>query len=195
MPTTFSSRFPDLTEPTDIELLAATRAGDERAFGELWTRHLAIGITIARRVTNDIDAHDLVSEAFCRVLQAIRNGAGPTDQFRGYLAASIRSVAATWARASRPMVDLDSIPEPAFDDDRLTAIDDHDDHARVVAAFRALPERWQTALWQSTVKERSNAEIAEEMGIKTTAVAMLTLRARAGLRKEWAALSAESIAV
>ncbi|MFJ3392164.1 RNA polymerase sigma factor [Leifsonia aquatica] len=196
-PTTFRSITSsiDYEALSDVDLLMLTRAEDEHAYGELWSRHVRVGITVARRVTRDFDPSDLVSEAFARILQAIRNGSGPREEFRGYLTTSIRSIATTWARGSRQTVDLDSVPEPAMDDERLNAVDDLDDNNRVVMAFRALPERWRTVLWYSTVEGRSNAEIGEILDLKPSAVAVLTLRARAGLRKEWDALSLEPIAV
>lgn len=180
---------------SDIDLLALTRADDKNAYGELWSRHVRVAITVARRVTHDFEASDLVSEAYTRILQAIRNGSGPREEFRGYLTTSIRAVAASWGRGMRTAVALDSVPEPFMDDERLNAIDDLDTNHRVVTAFQALPERWRTALWYSTVEGRSNAEIGKILDLKPSAVAMLTLRARAGLRKEWDALSLEPFAV
>lgn len=180
---------------SDTELLVLIRDGDDDAFGELWTRHIGLAVHIARRVTHDFDAADLSSEAFTRILRAIRNGSGPRDEFRGYLATTIRAVAASWARGMHATVDIESIPEPAFDDERLIAIDELDSRHRAVTAFRSLPERWQTALWYSTVEGRSNTEIAEILGVRATAVGMLTLRARAGLRKAWDALSNDTVAV
>ena len=170
---------------SDEELIQLTRDGDDRAFGEIWRRHAAVGTAIARRITSRIDSADLVSEAFARMLQAVRNGAGPKTAVRSYLATTIRSVAASWGRNLRPTLDLDEAPEIGFTDDRLDALDESDRHEAAVTAFKSLPERWQRALWLSEVEGRSNAEIGELLHIKTTAAAMLASRARAGLRKAW----------
>ncbi|GAA0423276.1 RNA polymerase sigma factor [Leifsonia naganoensis] len=180
---------------SDVDLLALTRADDECAYGELWSRHVRVGLAVARRVTHHFDASDLVSEAFARILRAIRNGSGPREEFRGYLTTTIRAIAASWAKGIRTTVDLDSVPEQAMDDERLNAVEDLDSRHRVAVAFRALPERWKAALWYSTVEGRSNTEIGKILDLKPTAVAMLTLRARAGLRKEWDALSSEATPV
>lgn len=174
----------------DEELIQLTREGDDRAFGEIWRRHAAVGASIARRITSRIDAADLVSEAFARMLQAVRNGAGPKTAVRSYLATTIRSVAASWGRSLRPTVDLDDAPEVAVTDDRFDALDETDRREAAVAAFKSLPERWQRALWYSEVEGRSNAEIGELLHIRTTAAAMLASRARAGLRKAWYAAEA-----
>lgn len=179
-----------LDELPDEELIRLTRDGDDRAFGEIWRRHAAVGVSIARRITSRIDAADLVSEAFARMLQAVRNGAGPRTAVRSYLATTIRSVAASWGRSLRPTIDLEEAPEIGFTDVRFEAIDESDRRAAALAAFASLPERWQRALWYSEVEGRSNAEIGELLQIKATAAAMLASRARAGLRKAWFAAEA-----
>lgn len=174
-----------LDHRTDTELIRLTREGDERAFGEVWRRHSAVGFAIARRVTDRIDAADLVSESFARMLQAIRNGAGPQTAVRSYLATTIRSVAASWGRGLKATIDIDDAPEAAYIDERLDALDELDRLNAASAAFKTLPERWQRALWYSEVEGRSNSEIGELLQITTTAAAMLASRARAGLRKAW----------
>lgn len=185
MRSTLLALRPAYSELPDSDLLELTRDGDDRAFGELWNRHSAIGHAIARRVTNRLDPADLVSEAFTRILQAIRNGAGPRTAVRTYLAITIRAVAASWGRKQQVTVELDAVPEAGGHDERLIRIDNLDDLDRATAAFKSLPERWQTALWHSAVEGRSNTEIGEILHLKPTAVAMLTSRARAGLRKAW----------
>jgi RNA polymerase sigma factor (sigma-70 family) len=173
------------TESTDTGLLRLVREGDDRAYGELWRRHAGVGAAIARRVTTRIDSADVVAESFARMLQAIRNGAGPRTAVRSYLATTIRAVCATWGRAQHETVGLDCAPELGFVDERLDRIDDVDSLDMAVAAFKTLPERWQTALWYSEVEGLSNAEIAKILNIKASAAAMLTSRARAGLRRSW----------
>jgi RNA polymerase sigma factor (sigma-70 family) len=177
--------FTRLDRLPDDELIRLTRRGDDRAFGEVWRRHATVGMAIARRTTSRIDSADLVSESFARMLQAIRNGGGPDTAVRSYLAVTIRSVAASWGRGLRHTIDIDDAPEPAYIDERFEALDELDRRSAATAAFRALPERWQRALWYSVVEGRSNAEIGELLHINATAAAMLTSRARAGLRKAW----------
>lgn len=174
----------------DEHLLELTREGHHHAFGELWKRHSGIGTAIARRLTTRIDSADLVSEAFTRMLQAIRNGTGPRSAVRSYLATTIRSIAATWGRELQKTIHLEHLPEVPFTDHRLDGIDDLDTLERASAAFATLPERWRTVLWYSEVEGRPNSEIAEIMDLKPTAVATLASRARGGLRKAWRAAEA-----
>jgi RNA polymerase sigma factor (sigma-70 family) len=185
MLTPIASSATRYAESTDTGLVQLVRDGDDSAYGELWKRHADVGSAIARRVTTRIDSADVVSEAFARMLQAIRNGAGPRTAVRSYLATTIRAVCATWGRAHRETVSLDQAPEFGFTDERLDRIDDLDSLDKAVAAMKTLPERWQTALWYSEVEGLSNAEIAEILRIKVAAAAMLISRARAGLRRSW----------
>src|SRR5689334_10043593 len=100
---------------SDADLVLRTRSGDPDAFAQLWRRHYASGITVARSITSTFDADDLVQEAFARIYQAIQKGGGPTGSFRAYLFTSIRNTAAGWGRARReaPIDELDTVADPS----------------------------------------------------------------------------------
>ena len=86
----------------DRELLARVSAGDDGAFGELFTRHAdAVRRFALRHVREHAEADDLTAEAFFRVLQAIRRGNGPTDHVRTYLLTVARRVAWEWSGRRR----------------------------------------------------------------------------------------------
>jgi RNA polymerase sigma factor (sigma-70 family) len=86
----------------DRELLARVRAGDDAAFGELFTQHAdAVRRFALRHVREHAEADDLTAEAFFRVLQAIRRGNGPTDHVRTYLLTVARRVAWEWSGRRR----------------------------------------------------------------------------------------------
>ncbi len=61
----------DLADRTDADLIGATRAGDDQAYAELWTRHHPAALRQARALTRN-DPEDLVSEAFSRILAILR---------------------------------------------------------------------------------------------------------------------------
>ncbi|OLR95577.1 sigma-70 family RNA polymerase sigma factor [Actinokineospora bangkokensis] len=166
----------------DRDLLHRLRAGDDAAFGELFSRHSDAVRRLALGVSGDrAEADDLTAEAFFRVLQAIRRGAGPVDNARGYLLIVVRRVAWEWAGRRREL--------PVSDeelDHRVGAA--HDDGARstertlITRAFTSLPERWRTVLWKVEVEGERPAVVAGKFGLSPNATAALARRARQGLR-------------
>ena len=171
-------------ETSDDELVLATRAGDSGAFGVLWDRHAPAALRAARSITSSIDPEDLVSEAFAKTFSAIRNGGGPTDAFRPYIFAAVRSAAATWGGKQKDVVALEYIEElPAeHTDDSLDLLSDK---ALLTAAFKDLPERWRTLLWYLEVEGMKPREIAPLMGMTPNAVSVLAARAREGFKIAW----------
>jgi RNA polymerase sigma factor (sigma-70 family) len=172
------------TTTSDQALVEQTRAGDQRAFAELWRRHYRSGARVARQFTSSIDADDLVAEAYTRIYQRVLAGGGPTGAFRPYLYTTIRNIASTWG-AARHDVQVDDITE--FEDPTTTedpaaiALD----RTLTVRAFRTLPDRWQSVLWYTEVEGMDPHEVAPLMGMTANGVAALSYRAREGLRKAW----------
>lgn len=174
----------DVAGDADADLVLRTRSGDASAFGELWRRHYRAGVTVARNMTSSLDADDLVQEAYTRIYHSIVQGGGPTGSFRAYLFTSIRNTAAAWGRARRETAyeELDGIEDPSgVEHESEAALDRGLTHQ----AFRSLPTRWQEVLWYSEIERMKPAEIAPLLGMKPTAVAQLTFRAREGLREAW----------
>lgn len=166
----------------DRELLARVRAGDDSAFGELFTHHAdAVRRFALRHVREHAEADDLTAEAFFRVLQAIRRGAGPTDHVRTYLLTVARRVAWEWSGRRRdvPVEDeeLSKRVEPFPD-----ATANRPEHVLISRAFTSLPERWRTVLWQVEVEGARPAAVAPSFGLSPNAMAALARRAREGLR-------------
>lgn len=171
-------------ELSDVELVAATRAGDAAAYGTLWIRHGKAAYRAAKSVTNQLDAHDIAQEAFEVIFATIGRGAGPTWAFRPYLLAAVRNLAARWSKGLREVADddLDSVIDPDWSD---TVVEDAVDKSFTVSAFRSLPTRWQEVLWYTVVEDLKPAEVAPLLGMQPAAVAQLAFRARDGLRDAW----------
>ncbi|NUT91156.1 MAG: sigma-70 family RNA polymerase sigma factor [Saccharothrix sp.] len=166
----------------DRELLARVRAGDDAAFGELFSRHAdAVRRFALRHVREHAEADDLTAEAFFRVLQAIRRGTGPTDHVRTYLLTVARRVAWEWSGRRRdvPVEDeeLSRRVEPFPDATASRA-----EHTLISRAFTSLPERWRSVLWQVEVEGARPAAVAPSFGLSPNAMAALARRAREGLR-------------
>ncbi|MBW4096312.1 MAG: sigma-70 family RNA polymerase sigma factor [Acidobacteria bacterium] len=170
-------------EPSDIELVERTRAGDNEAFGELWDRHRQAGLRAAASLTNDHDPEDLVQEAFLRILSAIRSNAGPREVFRPYLYMVLRSISMNWKSTYGPTTDLDVLdyvadPADSFENQII-------DKTITGRAFASLRTEWRTVLWYSEVEGMTPRDIAPLLGMSATTVAALTYRAREGLRAAW----------
>ena len=168
----------------DADLVLRSRSGDADAFGELWQRHYRSGIVAARSISHDLDADDLVQEAYAKVFQSIRRGGGPTGSFRAYLFTAIRNIASSWGRASASAAaaELEDVEDPGSSEE---AVDAALDQSLTVTAFRSLPSRWQEVLWYTEVEGMKPAEVAPLLGVKPGAVSQLALRAREGLRESW----------
>ncbi|WP_082369312.1 sigma-70 family RNA polymerase sigma factor [Arthrobacter sp. ERGS1:01] len=169
--------------PSDIELVARTRAGDNEAFGELWERHRQAALRAATSLTSDHDPEDLVQEAFLRILTAIRSNAGPREVFRAYLYTVLRSISMSWKSPHGATTDLDildyvSDPEDSFENQII-------DKSITGRAFASLRPEWRTVLWYSEVEGMTPRDIAPLLGMTANTIAALTYRAREGLRVSW----------
>lgn len=175
---------PDTGEETfqDRELLAALRAGRDAAFGDLFSRHADAVRRLARSLTADrADAEDLTAEAFFRVLQAIRRGAGPVDNVRSYLLIVTRRVAWEWSERRRDVPVSDEVLSYRAGENPDTSGQAHERNL-ITRAFTSLPERWRSVLWKVEVEGERPAVVADNFGLSPNATAALARRARRGLR-------------
>ncbi|KOU12170.1 sigma-70 family RNA polymerase sigma factor [Streptomyces sp. WM6368] len=193
--------------PSDGDLIARMRGGDDGAYEELFRRHADSVRRYARSCCRDgHTADDLTAEVFARTLQAVRGGAGPDQSVRAYLLTTVRRVAAAWAKTAKRehlVEDFAVFAEQASTgaesgaglsglsgDDTLELGADvramHEaEQSLAMQAFRSLPERWQAVLWHTTVEEASPSAIAPLFGLSANATAVLASRAREGLKQAY----------
>lgn len=172
-----------VTTPSDTDLVRLARAGDETALTELYLRHRAAALRLARSYGPRSDADDLVSGAFERVMAAIRRGGGPEHAFRPYLYVTIRRLAMAQVGRSHH-VTLEDIPESVVAVADLATIDPHD-REMIVEAFSGLPDRWQAVLWQTAVEGRRPGDVARAVGLPANTVSVVAHRARERLRETY----------
>ncbi|WP_030160035.1 sigma-70 family RNA polymerase sigma factor [Streptomyces sp. NRRL S-244] len=193
--------------PSDGDLIARMRGGDDGAYEELFLRHADSVRRYARTCCRDAHtADDLTAEVFARTLQAVRGGAGPDQSVRAYLLTTVRRVAAAWAKTSRRehlVEDFAVFAEQAAagtevgggmsglsGDDTLELGAEvramrEAEQSLAMQAFRSLPERWQAVLWHTTVEDASPSAIAPLFGLSANATAVLASRAREGLKQAY----------
>jgi RNA polymerase sigma factor (sigma-70 family) len=175
-----------LEAPSDAELIARVRAGDLEAYGELFGRHHHAAVRMARQLVPANDADDLASDAFAKVLDALRGGGGPDISFRAYLLTTVRRVHVDRIRSGRKVQSTDDIasyerdPE-TFEDPTVTGFES----GAAAKAFASLPERWQAVLWHTEVEGEKPAAIAPLLGLTANGVSALAYRAREGLRQAY----------
>ena len=189
----------DVERATDPELVRAGATGTSEAFAELYRRHSAAAVRVARGVlANGDDAADAVAEAFTKVFSSISGGRFSTDvEFRPYLLATTRNAAVDHVRragrlAPTPdMADLDAAGVAATEfpgsarrgpSDSIVA---DEESALVAQAFRDLPRRWQSVLWLTEVEGVPPREAAQVLGLSANNVSQLATRARARLRERF----------
>jgi RNA polymerase sigma factor (sigma-70 family) len=172
---------------TDDELLGLARSGDRGAYGELYARHADAGRRFARRLAGRA-ADDVVAEAFTKVLGAIHRGKGPSDSFRLYLFAAIRTVAqraGTVMRRTVPVADFDleGAPDGVLDD-VIDAVDGPD-RSVVLRAFGRLTRSQQEVLWYLDAEQRPPGELTDHFGLSANAISARAYRARQALRRSF----------
>ena len=177
----------DLADRTDADLIGATRAGDDQAYAELWTRHHPAALRQARALTRN-DPEDLVSEAFSRILAILRAGGGPDTAFRPYLLTSVRRLSIDRAKSAQQREvptgeesDLDLPTQESLEGQHVEGVD----AALAWSAWTSLPEPTRALLWHAVVEEERPADIARTLGVSANSVASRTKRARERLRQAY----------
>ncbi|MFF5990333.1 sigma-70 family RNA polymerase sigma factor [Prauserella flavalba] len=185
----------DPSGPSDAELIAAVREGRLESYGPLYERHVSAAYNLARQLArSSTEADDLVSEAFSKVLDALRAGKGPDSAFRAYLLTALRHTAYDKTRKDK-RVDLsddmtamttgggaaaEALTVP-FSDTAMAGLE----RTLAAKAFARLPERWQAVLWHTEIEQQSPAEVAPLLGLTPNGVSALAYRAREGLRQAY----------
>ena len=143
------------------------RRGDERAWRELYDRHVELVFRLAYRVVNDRDvALDVVQETYVKASAAIGKFRGDSS-FRGWIASIALNEARTWLRkrGREREVALDAIPEPESTergvDDQIA---DADLAARALAFVATLPDQQRDSVLLRTTEGLSYREIAAAVG-------------------------------
>ena len=183
---TLDQGFFDPGNDADEDLIRLVEQNNEAAVEELYRRHMPSALLFARRVVgNEFDADDICSEAFLKVIGAIRRGKGPQGPFRPYLLTAVKTSAADhWSGASREELVEDPADTPDVERgyDRILQ---ENDLQLAAAAFTSLPSRWQTVLWHVDVEGEPPRRVGPLLGLEPNAVSAVAARARKGLRQAY----------
>ena len=172
------------------DLLSSLRDGDREAAAELYRRHVRSALGIAVQELRDIHlAHDVVSEAFTRVLAAVSTGRGPTVDFGAYLRTSVRHLAWADQDARRRLGFVDDV-ERCLRGRVRTGRDRAEDcvpsgteaEEALAVAFAQLNTRHRRILRLRILCECTSAQSAAALRITPSAEAQLYRRARLALK-------------
>jgi RNA polymerase sigma-70 factor (ECF subfamily) len=186
------------TAPGDDAAVAARLAErDAAALREVIARHGGVLHRIAYRMIGDAhEAEDIVQEALLRLwdnapAMAARHPVGSQAagalRLGGWLSRVVTNLAIDRLRRVRRLSDGE-VPETADDAplaDAQIEAEERDCTAR--ALLEALPDRQRAAIVLTYYEELSNAAAAEVLDMNIKAFESLLLRARAALRKAYAA--------
>lgn len=183
----------ETAEVSDAELVIAIRGGDVESFGELFARHQPAALRLAMISVDRATAEDVVSDAFEKLLNALRSGKGPDFAVRPYVLAIVRNGVIDSKRRR-----YDDPVDPIVNDGARSPLDSVEpDHSLTLAersvahqALMGLSERWRAVLWLGEVEGMDRREIAATLGITVDAVSALAFRAREGLRTGYLAAHA-----
>jgi len=170
---------------TDDELMARVRAGDTRAFTDLYERHGAAVLTFLTRLTGDRRlGEDLLQETFVRVYRSRGEYQG-TGRFKAFLFTIARRLVIDWRRRQNVLwledsEALEAVEAPERAEHRAEASDLAE---RVEAALRRLPASQREIVLLSRYAELSAEEIAQITGSTPGAVRVGLHRALRRLRE------------
>jgi RNA polymerase sigma-70 factor (ECF subfamily) len=177
----------------DVRRMLAFRAGDVRAFDELFERWSGRLLRYLDRILREpAAAEELVQEVFLRVHRA-RDRYQPDARFSTWLFRIATNLALNELRRPRRRDPHESVDQEAgpvlaaagpAPDDVVHARRVGDD---VQAALGELPERQRAALWLAAVDGLSYADVASALDVSEKAVKALVHRARSGLAERLAA--------
>ncbi|HVZ14379.1 MAG TPA: sigma-70 family RNA polymerase sigma factor [Bauldia sp.] len=182
-PSSLSSAAGD--ETTDEALALRVANGDQRALGEIVRRHGGRLRALAHRFTGGIEADDIVQETFLSFWKTAKRwqpGGPPLAAYLTRIAVN-RAIDSERRRRVRRFFGLEDAAEIADPDSTADhRLVERHQLAAVTRYIQELPARQRLAILLSAEGERSNADIADAMGLSVGAVEQLLVRARRTLR-------------
>ena len=165
-------------ERTDIELLDAWKAGETESGGELFERHFdRLARFFANKVQDGLD--DLVQQTFLGAVEA-RDRFRQHAQFKTFLMAIAHNVLCKHyrKRKSRPELDFSVTSVADLGPSASLVLAQRREQKLLLAALRAIPLEYQTALELFYWEQLSAPEIADVLALPLGTVKTRLRRAR-----------------
>jgi RNA polymerase sigma factor (sigma-70 family) len=164
---------------TDAELIAACRAGDTAAFGEIVGRYQRAVVAVAYAAVRDrVLAEDVAQDAFVTAwtkLAALRD----VERLPAWLCGIARNVARARRRLARR--EAPGEVDVAGDVTPFTSLDDAQREAAIAAALARVPEAYREPLVLVYCEQQSAKDVARALATSDAAVHQRLSRGRAML--------------
>jgi RNA polymerase sigma-70 factor (ECF subfamily) len=173
-----------------LQLVAAIRSGDERAFVELFRRHVTGLIRAASHIVRSVAvAQDIVMDVFARVWRD-RLSIPEDTRLSGYLTVAVRNACIDYLRHDRlelsvQEMSIDGSWAPGMSAVPLTPeeeLERSEAKESIRHAFTSLPQRMRHVLELRWLAEKSYKEISKELGMPVKSVENYLCRAMRLLR-------------
>lgn len=166
-----------LRSQSDERLVGLARAGHDRAFATIVERYRPELLALARRLTSDGRAEDVLQQALLSAFVSLRSGT-EVNHLRGWLYQIVRN----GATKVRPPHDL-PLDDVVVSDEPLEDVVQRRARAMsTVTELARLPERQRDALVAIALNGLPGADVAVTMGVSEGALRQLVHRARTTLR-------------
>lgn len=161
----------------DAELIAACRAGDTAAFGQIVARYQRAVVAVAYAAVRDrVLAEDIAQDAFVTAWTRLA-GLRDVERLPAWLCGIARNVARARRRTLRREEPGDV--EIAGDATPYDALDDRETEVAVAAALARVPETYREPLVLFYCEQQSAGEVARALGVSDAAVHQRLSRGRA----------------
>jgi RNA polymerase sigma-70 factor (ECF subfamily) len=168
-------------ERTDAELVEGASCGDIASFRELYERHYAMAVAIAKsRLCDPHLAEDAAQESFataCRRLTSLKN----PQRFGQWLGTICRRAASRMARSRTSHASIDDVTIEAAQGNG-----DGRPEMRVRRAVASLPAAGREVIWMHYFSGLSYQQISQTLGISPQSVHGRLQRARRALAESLA---------
>ncbi len=160
--------------------------GDRSAFDELVAEHQQAAYTAAWRILGDGEAaHDVVQEAFVRVLRHHERYEADKS-FRSWLLSIVRNLAIDSLRRRRRFDHPDSLSQLSAPASPAT-MEEHELRARVALVLADLPEKYRSIIVMREMEGVAAEDIARTIGVDYSTTRWRLHQARQQFRQAWIA--------
>ena len=164
-----------------VELVRSARDGDRSAFAELVAAHQnAVFALACQHAPDRTEAEDITQETFLRAYRDLRKLRRP-ERFTAWVYGIALNVARERNRKARPLVPLESIPEPEAP---AANNEGQRKEQRLLALVAELPDKYRVPLAMRYAQALAYDAIGKALGVAEPTARSLVHRARAMLREQ-----------